>query len=167
VLQNSLYRIVRTSSATLHPFAQNSIDFFRRKKPERIVAPRTGPTICHETKHRFEFARTTGCFGECPNLSTGDVFRKRASRGGVVPGLAVILLWATPVQSPALDHPSSLLGKTAGAEGPNTAARRHMNGEIPFFWSEHRPAEDNGLERPAELRCCSVWTIQERPSNRR
>jgi hypothetical protein len=38
---------------------------FRREKPERIVARRIGPTICHRTKHRIEFARRTGCFGEC------------------------------------------------------------------------------------------------------
>src|SRR5260370_1099235 len=35
VLQNSFDRIVRTGSATLHPFAQNSIDLFRGEKPEQ------------------------------------------------------------------------------------------------------------------------------------
>src|SRR5713101_6655994 len=41
----------------------------------------------------------------------------------------------------------SLLGKAASAEGLNTAVRRLENGEIPFFWSEHRPARDKTWER--------------------
>lgn len=54
-------------------------------------------------------------------LSTTDVVRKRTSRGGVVLGLALKHLSATPCQSPALDRPSSLLGKVASAQGPDTA----------------------------------------------
>jgi hypothetical protein len=74
VLQNSFNRVVRTGFAALHPFAQNSIDLFRREKPERIVARRTGPTICHWTKHRVDFARRTGCFGECSTLVNHGYF---------------------------------------------------------------------------------------------
>src|SRR6266851_7317035 len=47
VLQDSLDRIVRTSTATLHPFAQNSIDLFRREEPEGITTRRISPTVCH------------------------------------------------------------------------------------------------------------------------
>jgi hypothetical protein len=92
-------------------------------------------------------------------LSTTDVFRKRASRGGVVLGLALKFFRATPPQSPAVDRPSSLLGKAANAEGTDTAARRRGNGEIPFLWSEHRPARNTISERPAELRRCHahIW----------
>ncbi len=85
-------------------------------------------------------------------LSTTDVFRKRASRVGVVLGLASKVFWATPLQSPALDRSSSLVRKTAGAEGPDTAARRRRNGEIPFLWSEHRPATNKISEWPVELK---------------
>ena len=55
-------------------------------------------------------------------------------------------------QSPALERSSFLLGKAADAEGPDTAARRSGNGEIPFLWSEHRPARGKSLERPGKLR---------------
>jgi len=100
------------------------------------------------------------CFGEGSTpLSTTDVFRKRGSRGGVVLGLASKPFWATPLQSPALGHPSSLLGNAASAEGSDTAARRRGKGEIPFLWSEHRPAEDKTFERPAELRRCHDYII--------
>ena len=117
MLQYSFDRIVRTGSAAFRAFTQNSIDLFRREKPERVAARRTGPTICHGTKHRVEFGRRTGCFGECPTLSTTDVFRKRASRGGMVPGSSLNLFWATPLQSPALDRSPYPFGKAASAEG--------------------------------------------------
>jgi len=148
VLQNSFNRVVRTGFAALHPFAQNSIDLFRREKPERIVARRTGPTICHWTKHRVDFARRTGCFGECSTLVNHEYFQQRASRGGVLPGLAAKLPWATSPQSPALDRPSSLLGKAASVGGPHTVLHRRTSGELLYLWSEHRPAEDKTLERP-------------------
>jgi hypothetical protein len=164
MFQNPFNRAVRTSSATLYPFAQNSGDLFRREKPEGVVPRRTGPTVCHETKHRVEFARRTGCFGECSTPVNTDVFRKRASRGGVVLGLASKLFWATPLQSPALDRPSSLLGKAASAEGPDTGARRRGNGEIPFLWSEHRPPRNKTLGRPEESRHCHehIWRYESR-----
>ncbi len=96
-----------------------------------------------------------------------DVFRKRVSRGGVVLGVALKFFGATPPQSPALDGPSSLLGKAASAEGPDTAARRHENGEIPFLWSEHRPAIDKTSERQKELRTYYVRMIHDGSSNER
>ena len=80
VFENSFDRIVRTGSATLHTFAQDSIDLFRGEKPEGITACWTGPMVCHRTKHRVEFARRTGCVGECSTSSTIDVFWKRFSR---------------------------------------------------------------------------------------
>ena len=81
-------------------------------------------------------------------LSTMDIFQQRASRGGVLPGLAAKLPWATSPQSPALDRPSSLLGKAASVGGPHTVLHRRTSGELLYLWSEHRPAEDKTLERP-------------------
>jgi hypothetical protein len=54
-------------------------------------------------------------------LSTTDVLRKRFCRGGVVLGVALKFFRASPLQSPALSRASSLLGKAASAEGPDTA----------------------------------------------
>ena len=100
------------------------------------------------------------CFGEGSTpCQPPTSLRRRVSRGGVVPGLALEFLWATTPLSPALDHPCSLLGKAASAEEPDVAARRCGNGEIPFLWSEHRPAEDKTFERPAELRGCHDYII--------
>ena len=65
--------------------------------------------------------------------------------------MALKLFRATPLQSPALDRLSSLLGKAASAEGSDTAARRRGNGEIPFLWSEHRPAKSRTSERLEKL----------------
>ncbi len=89
--------------------------------------------------------------GNIQPLSTTNVFRKRASRGGIVPGLAAGFFSATFPQSPAPDDPSFLLGEAAGAAGRNTAAKRRRNDEIPFLWSENRPAEAETLERPQKL----------------
>jgi hypothetical protein len=91
-------------------------------------------------------------------LSTTDVFRKQASRGGVMPRRGRKLPLAVSQQSSAPDHPSSLLGKAASAEGPDTAAKLRGNGEIPCLWSEHRPRGNKISESPAELRRCYVWT---------
>jgi len=100
VLQNSFDRVVRTSSATLNAFAQNSIDLFQREKPERIVARRTGPTICHETKHRVEITRRTGCFVECPkpvnHICLSEACFPRRRSAGISPG---VLLGHTPASS--------------------------------------------------------------------
>src|SRR5207249_10772338 len=60
VFQNPFNRAVRTSPATLHSFAQNSIDFFRREKPERVVVVRTNTTICHGKGHHAESVGRTG-----------------------------------------------------------------------------------------------------------
>jgi len=84
--------------------------------------------------------------------------RKRVSRGGVVLGFALNLFWATPLQSPALDLISYPLGKTASARGSDSAFQRRRSGEIPWLWSEHRPAEGDILERLAELQRCYVRT---------
>src|SRR5260370_40259075 len=54
VLQNSFDRIVRTGSATLHPFAQNSIDLFRGEKPERIATRCISPTVYHHGAETHE-----------------------------------------------------------------------------------------------------------------
>jgi hypothetical protein len=56
-------------------------------------------------------------------LSTTDVFRKRASRGGVLLGLVPEFLWDTHRQSPAVDRPFPLLGKAASAEGQDTVPK--------------------------------------------
>ena len=70
-----------------------------------------------------------------------------------MPGLAARLFWATSLQSPALDRPSSPLGKAAGAEGQDTVLQKHTSGEKPHFWSEQRPAKGRASEKPMEL----VW----------
>lgn len=105
MLQNSFDRVVRTGFATLHTFAQNSIDLFRREKPERIVARRIGPTICHRTKHRIEFARRTGCFGECSTTVNHGYFSvacfPRRRSAGI--GRKALL-----VHIPAVSSPGSL-----------------------------------------------------------
>ena len=97
---------MRTTSATLRAFAQNSIDFFPREKPERIMAVRTDPTICHGKGHHAESVRSEVqvALANVQPLSTMDIFQQRASRGGVVPGLAAKLPWSTSPQSPALDR---------------------------------------------------------------
>src|SRR5579859_592075 len=72
-------------------------------------------------------------------LSTTDVFRS------MFPEAAQCRDWP---YSPSRPRPSSLqhwvalllFGKATGAEGPDTAARLRGNGELPFLWSEHRPA---------------------------
>ena len=93
-------------------------------------------------------------------LSTTDGLRKCVSRGGVVPGLAAKLFWATSPQSPALDRSSHLLGIPAGAGGPDTALQKRTNGEIRRLWSEFRPTRDRTAERPVNLRRRYVYIIQ-------
>jgi len=95
-------------------------------------------------------------FANVQSLSITEAFRKHASRGGIVLGLAHMKLRAAFPHFPAPDRPTSLLRKTAGAEGPNTAASQHGNGEIPVLWSEHLPARIEISERPAELQRCQA-----------
>lgn len=167
MFQNPFNRAVRTRSATLDPFAQNSIDLFRREKPEGVVARRTGPTICHETKHLVEFARRTGRFGECsnpcqPRMFSEACFPRRHSAGIG----SKVLMGRIPAVS-GTDRSSSLLGNAASAEGSDSAAKIRGSGEIAFLWSEHRPARDKTLEKPEELRTYYARIIHDRSSNGR
>jgi hypothetical protein len=74
------------------------------------------------------------------------------------------LFWATPAVSNT-DRPSSLLGKAASAEGPNTAARRRGNGELPCWWSEHRPARDGSSEMASGITALPREYLSQRLSN--
>lgn len=121
MLQYSFDRNVRTCSPAFHPFAQDSIDLFRREKPERIGARRTGPMICHGTIPRLDSARRTGCLGVCSTPVThgccSEAYFPRRRSSGIGPKTLI----GHALQSPALDRPSSLLGKAASAQGPDTA----------------------------------------------
>src|SRR5467141_2271325 len=57
VFQNSFDGVVRTSPATLCAFAQDSVDLFRREKPEGIATRCTSPTVYHRAKHLALFNR--------------------------------------------------------------------------------------------------------------
>jgi len=159
VFQNSFDRVVRAGSPAFHAFAQEPLDLFRREKPERVIARRSGPTVCHETNTVPYLLEGQVALAEVQALSTTDVFRKRVFRGGVPLRMGRMLSLPISPQSPALDGPSSLLGKPASAEGPNTAAKRRGNGEIPLLWSQHRPARNIISERPAELRRCYAISV--------
>src|SRR6185437_2638809 len=50
---------VRTLAASYGAFAQYLVHLFRGEKPERTAARRIAAMICHRTKHRVEFDRST------------------------------------------------------------------------------------------------------------
>src|SRR5712692_2841196 len=82
------------------------------------------------------------CFGEGSTPVKHRCFKEACFPRRHSAGIGPIALLGHSPQSPALDRPSSLLGRAASAEGPDTAPRRRGNGEIPFLWSEHRPAKN-------------------------
>lgn len=154
MLQNSFDRVVRTGSAAFHAFAQNSTDLFRREKPEGVVARRTGPTICHGTKHRVEFARRTGCLGECSTSVNHGCFsetcfpRRRSARIGPIAPLG---------HTPAVSNTGSpffLARKIGQCRRSGYCPEASTSCEIHLLWSENRPARNRISKRPTKLRCC-------------
>jgi hypothetical protein len=131
VLQNSFDRIVRTSPATLCAFAQDLVDLFRREEPERIVPRRTGPTICHETKHHVEIARRTGCFGECSTPVNHRCFSEacfpRRRSAGIGP---IALLGHIPSIS-RTGSPFFSARKSGQCGGAGYCPKARTSGEIP------------------------------------
>lgn len=154
MFQNSFDRVVGTDSPAFRSFGQNSIDLFRREKPERVVARRTGPTICHGIKHRVEFSRRTGCLGEFSTPVNHSCFSEacfpEAARYGDWPQSSS---WPQPSIS-STGSPFFSVRKS-GQRGKARYCREGREyGEISFLWSEHRPARERNSESPPELPRC-------------
>ena len=99
-------------------------------------------------------------FGKRSALVDHQCFRKRVTRGGVVLRMATTVSWAMSPPSSALDRPSSLLGKAAGAEGPDRAARRHGNGEY-LSCGRNIFQQETKLPQPKAIR--DVLRLRRRP----
>src|SRR6266849_6112624 len=75
-------------------------------------------------QHRVEFARRTGCFGECSTPVNHGWFSEACFPRRRSDGIGLEFFRAAPPRSPTVDRPSMLLGKAASAEGQDTGPKQ-------------------------------------------